>query len=375
MKKILFIMSIIFSCIPAKANNNAQGYVFSNSADFARAVTGISFLEYNIMGEEKISVTKAAAGALAKYNALNDESVNEVDFVQREKKLGANEWLRFTDTLYKLRITKWEDGKYGNCPGYGGGGWRVEITFADRKPFKISGIDGCRDNDPPNWGQVSKIMNEMLNKVKNVDMVDITATSTGHDFTIGLKRNGRVVTAGRRNFDGIANWNDIIAISAGGRHAVGLKRDGTVAAVGSNKSGQCDVSPWRDIAEVFAGNAYTMGLRRDGTVVGVGRVYGADIDLSTWSDIIAVSAGVLHVVGLKRDGTVVTSGNCQHGQGRCDVSDWRDITAVAATTSGTVGLKKDGTVVATGMGKRNPDRWKDIIARSCRSGFCRGFED
>ncbi len=50
----------------------------------------------------------------------------------------------------------------------------------------------------------------------------------------------------------MSDWRNIVAISAGGFHTVGLCEDGMVVAVGSNESGQCDVSNWRDIVALSA---------------------------------------------------------------------------------------------------------------------------
>ena len=191
------------------------------------------------------------------------------------------------------------------------------------------------------------------------------AVAAGGIHMVGLKRDGTVVAVGS-NSSGqreVSGWRNIVAAAAWSYHTVGLKRDGTVVAVGSNSSGQCEVSGWRDIVAVAAGGDHTVGLKRDGTVVAVGENYYGECKVSDWRDIVAVAAGRYHTVGLKRDGTVVAVG--WNGDGQCKVSGWRDIVAVTAGGVLTVGLKRDGTVVAVGLngdGQCEVSGWRDIVA-------------
>ena len=191
--------------------------------------------------------------------------------------------------------------------------------------------------------------------------------SASANYTVGLKKDGTVVAVGSNGSGqcNISEWTDIIAISAGAYHTVGLKADGTVVAVGSNKDGQCDVSEWTDIIAVSAGKKYTVGLKADGTVVAVGSNGSDQCDVEDWTDIVAISAGAHHTVGLKADGTVVAVGDNYYGQ--CDVDDWTDIVAITAGAYHTVGLKAYGTVVAVGnndYGQCYVSHWTDIIAIS-----------
>ena len=218
---------------------------------------------------------------------------------------------------------------------------------------------------------------------------NIIAISTGCNHTVGLKADGTVVKIGyegtgqlfygnegelsleqRKNVD-LSTWKDLVAISAGKGYGdtcytVGLKNDGTVVAGGCNLRGQCEVSGWRDIIAVSAGGHHTIGLKADGTVLAAGRYGDNYCDVSDWTDIIAVSAGLYHTVGLKADGTVVAVGE-NDLYGHCDVSGWRDIVAVSAGKYHTIGLKADGTVVAVGdnrFGQCDVSGWTDIVGIS-----------
>ena len=155
------------------------------------------------------------------------------------------------------------------------------------------------------------------------------------------------------------------SLSAGGSHSVGLRTDGTVVAVGSNMSGQCDVSTWRDITMVSAGWRHTLGLFRDGCAVAVGYNSDRQLDVIGWRNIIAISAGDYHSVGLCRNGTVLSAGSNEDGQR--NVSGWQGILAISAGGYHTVGLHGNGTVIATGRnwnGQCNVFGWKNIAAIS-----------
>ena len=191
--------------------------------------------------------------------------------------------------------------------------------------------------------------------------------STGDYHTVSLKFDGTVVAVGSNNSGqcNVSGWHDIVAVSAGNYHTVGLKADGSVVAVGWNKYGQCDVSGWYDIVAINAGDYHTVGLKADGTVVAVGDNALGQCDVSGWRDVVAISAGWNHTVGLKSDGTVVAVGSSRDG--KCEVSNWHDIIAVSAGFYHTVGLKADGTVIAVGnneFGQCNVSGWNDIVAIS-----------
>jgi len=231
------------------------------------------------------------------------------------------------------------------------------------------------------------------------DWKNIVAISTGCNYTVGLKADGTVVKIGyegtgqlfygnegelsseqRKDVD-LSTWRDIVAISAGKGYGdtcytVGLKNDGTVVAGGCNLRGQCEVSGWRDIIAVSAGGHHTIGLKADGTVLAAGRYGDNYCNVFDWTDIIAVSAGLYHTVGLKADGTVVAVGE-NDLYGHCDVSGWRDIVAVSAGKYHTIGLKADGTVVAVGdnrFGQCDVSGWTDIVGISTSEDHTLGLK-
>lgn len=247
---------------------------------------------------------------------------------------------------------------------------------------------------------------ERTEKITPVSQMSIAA---GLSFSVGVCRNGTVVTTDRalktQWWSDVATWKNIVSVSAGDYHILGLREDGTVAAAGRSTSGQCGTESWRNIVAISAGTNHSAGLSSDGRVfiteytqaqeakkwrnvvaVSAGADYTLALfkdgtvkhcvsgskkfhfsnkktDFYNWNDIIAISAGDNHIVGVRRDGRVVATG--WNGRGQCNVADWRDITAVATGLNHTVGLLKDGTVVATGSnthGQCNVGLWTDIVA-------------
>ena len=182
---------------------------------------------------------------------------------------------------------------------------------------------------------------------------------------VGLKADGTAVMAGHNADErrDVSGWTDLVAIDGAVYHAIGLKSDGTVVAVCNNDDGECDVSDWTDIVAVAAGEFLTIGLRANGTVVATGLSDEDHHIVSSWTDVVIIAAGSDHAVGLKANGTVVAAGPSDDGE--CDVNGWTDITAIAAGNSFTIGLRADGTVVATGLndeGQCDTTGWTGIVA-------------
>jgi len=211
---------------------------------------------------------------------------------------------------------------------------------------------------------------------------DIISVVMGYEFSMGLKSDGTVVTAGGYAADHMnecAKWTDIVGIWGYRNFVVGLKADGTVVCAGEAFSGQDDISDWTHIVDIAVGNQHTVGLKSDGTVVAVGindnaveTKYGENYPcrVDDWTDIIDIDAGSHHTVGLRADGTVVGAGDNEDGQ--LKFSAWTDIAAVTAGGSYTIGLKHDGTAVAVGEFYYGKDenalvmskiaRWENIVA-------------
>ena len=172
------------------------------------------------------------------------------------------------------------------------------------------------------------------------DAIFDTAQTESHYYSVGIKADGTVVTAGKipESWD-LSGWTDIIKVSISGEHMAGLRSDGTVIST------QYDASDWETITDIHAGPYHLLGLRANGTVAAMGNVYiYGHLDVEEWTDITAISATDRITVGLKADGTVLVDGQyesvTQH-----KVSSWTDIVAIGTSpTAMTYGLKADGTV-------------------------------
>lgn len=202
----------------------------------------------------------------------------------------------------------------------------------------------------------------------------VIAIDCGADWSVGVKNNGTVVSAGYNGVDEITDisnvksWTDIVEARGGGLHTIGLKSNGTVIGTGYKKYGQCDLSDWKDIIAIAAGSNHSVGLRSDGTVVAKGENTHGQCDTASWKNIIAIAAGSYCTVGLKSDGTVVVAGR---GMQDLDYKEWRDIVGIDASHYIVVGLKADGTVVKCidrDQTIKKTNEWKDIVAVKAGEG-------
>ena len=218
---------------------------------------------------------------------------------------------------------------------------------------------------------------------------DIVSITQVDNMVIGVKKDGSIVTSGKRcnAVSDVENWKDIVAVSGargvsgGPEHIIGLKSDGTVVAAGGKMNrNQCNVSNWRDIVAISAGPFISVGLRKDGSVVATGWSIRSnpEREVANWRDIVAVYAGMAvdtspqfalgqqlagnhwYIAGLKSDGTVLTTG----GYFQNEISGWNDIVALALTNETITGLRSDGTVVAAGLRAVGVTSWRDIVAIS-----------
>ena len=76
------------------------------------------------------------------------------------------------------------------------------------------------------------------------DWTDVVAVGAGYDYSVGLRSDGTLVTAGSLLGDGWEKMTGISDISVGDFHLLGLRDDGTVLCAGYNGEGQCDIRNW-----------------------------------------------------------------------------------------------------------------------------------
>ena len=300
--------------------------------------------------EEAISAFKVLDGFKD-----SEDKILECQYYKANELMNAGEYDRAISVFHDLDGFKDSDDKKMECK-YCKANDLMNTGNLDEAYNILKELDNYKDAADKRVDYLNKKMNE-LNNIKSI--------AAGGNYTIGLKKDGAVVSVGYDWYNpcDVSSWTDIVTVAAGTSHIVGLKSNGTVEAVGNNDSRQCNVSGWTDIVTVAASHNHTVGLKKDGTVVAVGNNNDGQCKVSGWTDIVAIAAGWRHTIGLKSDGSVVAVGH--DGYSQCDVSQWTDIVDVAAGRVHTVGLKKDGTVVAVGdndYGQCDVLDWTDIVA-------------
>ena len=186
---------------------------------------------------------------------------------------------------------------------------------------------------------------------------DGTVTGMGRpdDFNITDAETGKAING----ITDVEDWTDIIQIAASDKGTIGLRKDGTVITTGKkNWNGEeYIVEPgtlpeWEnltDIASIWGGKDAAAAIREDGSVVYLveGNEENGQNNVSGWENMVQLSVGEYHTVGLREDGTVAATGSNVNGQ--CDVSDWKNIVSVAAGPSATIGITVDGEILMAGV--------------------------
>ena len=143
----------------------------------------------------------------------------------------------------------------------------------------------------------------------------IQKISCGMNHMVGLRTHGTVFSSGERKNGqcDTAGWTNMIDVSAGYDITIGIKKDGTALIAGKTpySSITADLRSWNNIVQVSAGYEHAVGLKTDGTVVIAGNKNNAD---SSWKDIVAVCAGYACTIGVRADGTILVAGKIKHGR-------------------------------------------------------------
>lgn len=242
------------------------------------------------------------------------------------------------------------------------------------------------------------------------DWTDVTAVWAGHEFTVGLRRDGMVLvddfSPDRDEAFDVSDWEDVIDILIGYSYITGLCGDGTVRVTGSERLAE-KVSSWRDVTQLCQSSAYLLGLRGDGTVYCASTYSFDDEDeepdqedyweseTSSWTGVDRLLLGSYYVYGLTEDnrllgippeyhirtdhvadiscnadvmmflytdGTVALHIPGSYEQESYPVDVWRDITKIEAGDWTYVGLRSDGVLVSCDiMGPSSRlYNWKDV---------------
>lgn len=114
--------------------------------------------------------------------------------------------------------------------------------------------------------------------------------SKGRGHVVALRADGSVVAAGDNSYGQceVSEWSDIVAVSAGDYHTVGLRKDGTVLTTQRGpefSESEAAISSWRDIKAIAAGYGFTLGVKADGTVVCAGLNLNGQSNVADWEKV------------------------------------------------------------------------------------------
>ena len=232
---------------------------------------------------------------------------------------------------------------------------------------------------------------------------NVVSVAASHYFSLGLKKDGTVVTWGENTVPiGLSN---IVGIAVDASHSWLLRRDGTVAGwytLPDGDHGLFGADSLSNIVAIAAGPQAVRGaaLHRDGSV---GIWEGAHAALREFveppaglSNVVAVAAGVGHSLALKKDGTVVAWGENKFGQATgvpttnsTDGVDFigsgqvrlggdvlSNVVSVAINYDYNLALRKDGTIEAWGDMEYKlhpifvPEGLSNVVAISAGHNFC-----
>lgn len=175
---------------------------------------------------------------------------------------------------------------------------------------------------------------------------------------VGLSVDGRVYSSSENIFGDLkpsrselgtaylpgngSEWTNITAIACSGNHLVGLRTDGTVCAVGSNTSGQCNLSGWADIIAIEAVKNSTAAIKKDGTVLLAGAIAEYASEVSKWSKIARLYLRENGLIGLRADGQVLAAGKT--GFDNQVISRWRNVVRIHWFSDGVFAISDAGDV-------------------------------
>ena len=206
---------------------------------------------------------------------------------------------------------------------------------------------------------------------------DLVTIIAGDGYTAGLRDDGQVLYAGRREADdpyAAADWRGVERLEQTDSYPcylVGYFRDGTVRVAGSDECGIFDLSQYRDVEQLLLDGSIAVILHKDGTVqatMAAGEnAYDWDRETAAlfqkrtpqWRDIRQLCFGYgedgLMLVGLRADGTVVSTDE----DWEKDHRDWAHVEKLCPTYyEGTWALRRDGTLLGTENFRGGP--WKPV---------------
>lgn len=162
-------------------------------------------------------------------------------------------------------------------------GWRHTVALDSHGQIYITGYNSKKQlqqiaNNQENWNDIIAI---------SAGGGSPTELYNANCHTVALCKDGTVVAVGDNDYGqcNVENWNDIIAISTGDNFTVGLKKDGTVVTTQTGLFFN-ELNYWNNIVSISCGTNYVLGLKNDGTVITTGYNHDGQLnEISTWNNI------------------------------------------------------------------------------------------
>ena len=177
------------------------------------------------------------------------------------------------------------------------------------------------------------------------DSKDVFKVQEGANFTVVLKNDGTLVSAGL--VDNLANeineWRDIVDVEVGRGHILALDKYGKVYCAGDDTYDQCRFEKDSGITQIFASNNASFLVDAEGKLYHSGEVIHEEI-LAEVDGFIDIEAGNNIITYINTDGTV----NYYSLNDFSEVLNWKDIVDIEIGLNYIAGLDASGKVyVAT----------------------------
>jgi len=274
---------------------------------------------------------------LCEICGFTDNDVITREFISVED---ANYWL---ESVVKLYSFKWEE------------------CLKESKQFKSIPCDD----------EINVFYSNRINNIKN-------CIYAGDDITIGLRKDGTIITVGNNEDShyGTSKWRNIIAVATSYNHIFGLRADGSVVSAEKqsyDKREKICKESWKKRRQQYLDEIHTLKRTRptsafesrqieerlehlkfrigtkDSSPMGAHKPYPIRLRLTEdFHSLSAITVGGYGVsdnfiVGIKADRTVIIFNSNIFD--RYDTVNWYDIVEIAAGYNHIIGLKTDGTVI------------------------------
>lgn len=229
--------------------------------------------------------------------------------------------------------------------------YRDSQAIAEKTVFENTGSDNVEETVGGGNAIAPEILSDYIALTENRKQLRDGAIATGFYHTVGLKKDGSVLSCGSndRGQCDTGAWSNVVQIAAGGYHTAALLSDGTVVACGDNKYGQCNVGSWKDVIQIKATDYNTIALLKDGTVKTCG--YNKLTQTQGWSGIERICSGAYALCGIAMNGELYATHHSCRMEGQLLDAD--------ASVAYAIGLDYGGKIVYT---SDTPCDWTKAVA-------------